>query len=78
MDIGGLTERSARRRSGLDTRIIASSIRSVNHVRLAALAGAEVVTVPPDTLRALVGHPLTDRGLETFKADWAKTGQRIV
>jgi transaldolase len=60
------------------TGILAASIRTVNHVKQAAMIGADVVTVPPATLRALVRHPLTDKGLEAFLADWAKTGQKIV
>ena len=60
-----------------DTEILAASIRTVNHVKQAALIGADVVTVPPATLKALVKHPLTDKGLEAFLADWAKTGQTI-
>lgn len=60
-----------------DTQILAASIRTVNHVKDAALIGADVCTVPPSTLKALVKHPLTDKGLETFLADWAKTGQTI-
>ena len=60
-----------------DTEILAASIRTVNHVKLAALIGADVATVPPATLKALVKHPLTDKGLEQFLADWAKTGQKI-
>src|SRR5690606_4941719 len=59
------------------TEILAASIRTVNHVKQAALIGADVATVPPATLRALVKHPLTDKGLEAFLADWAKTGQSI-
>ncbi|MEO3387288.1 fructose-6-phosphate aldolase [Mesorhizobium sp. CAU 1741] len=59
------------------TEILAASIRTVNHVKQAALIGADVVTVPPATLKALVKHPLTDKGLEAFLADWAKTGQTI-
>ena len=59
------------------TEILAASIRTVNHVRQAALIGADVATVPPATLKALVRHPLTDKGLEAFLADWAKTGQTI-
>lgn len=59
------------------TEILAASIRTVNHVKQAALIGADVVTAPPATLKALVKHPLTDKGLETFIADWAKTGQKI-
>ncbi len=44
----------------------------------AALAGADVATVPPAVLKSLVKHPLTDKGLELFLADWKKTGQKIV
>ncbi|MEP3265187.1 MAG: fructose-6-phosphate aldolase [Hyphomicrobiales bacterium] len=62
---------------GFKTEILAASIRTVNHVKEAALAGADVSTVPPATLKALVKHPLTDKGLEAFMADWAKTGQSI-
>jgi len=60
-----------------NTEILAASIRTVNHVKQAALIGADVATVPPATLKALVRHPLTDKGLEQFLADWAKTGQKI-
>ena len=60
-----------------DTEILAASIRTVNHVKQAALIGADVATVPPATLKALVKHPLTDKGLEAFLTDWAKTGQKI-
>ena len=42
-----------------------------------ALAGADVATIPPKILHALVKHPLTDKGLEAFMADWQKTGQKI-
>lgn len=59
------------------TEILAASIRTANHVKEAALLGADVATVPPSTLKALVKHPLTDKGLEAFLADWAKTGQSI-
>ncbi|MCX2697367.1 MULTISPECIES: fructose-6-phosphate aldolase [Ochrobactrum] len=59
------------------TEILAASVRTVNHVKEAALIGADVVTAPPATLKALVKHPLTDKGLEAFLADWAKTGQKI-
>ncbi|MFD1697204.1 fructose-6-phosphate aldolase [Roseibium aestuarii] len=60
------------------TEILAASIRTPNHVKECALVGADVATIPPSTLKALVKHPLTDKGLETFLADWAKTGQKIV
>ena len=63
---------------GFQTEILAASIRTVNHVKQAALIGADVATVPPATLKALVKHPLTDKGLDAFLADWAKTGQKIV
>ncbi len=60
-----------------ETEILTASIRTVNHVKQAALIGAHVITAPPATLKALVKHPLTDKGLEQFTADWAKTGQKI-
>ena len=62
----------------LQTSILAASIRSPDHVRRAALAGADVATVPPATLYELVKHPLTDKGLAQFLADWEKTGQSIL
>ncbi len=62
---------------GFETEILAASIRSTDHVKRAALIGADIATIPPATLKALVKHPLTDKGLEMFLADWAKTGQKI-
>lgn len=62
----------------LETEILAASIRTVGHVKMSALAGADVSTIPPSTLHALVKHPLTDAGLAAFLADWEKTGQKIV
>ena len=59
------------------TEILAASIRTVNHVKECAMVGADVATVPPATLKALVHHPMTDKGLQMFLADWAKTGQKI-
>ena len=47
------------------------------HVKQAAMAGADVATMPPAVLKSLVKHPLTDKGLEAFLADWKKTGQTI-
>lgn len=61
-----------------NTEILAASIRTANHVKDCAIIGADVATVPPATLKALVKHPLTDKGLESFLADWAKTGQSIL
>jgi transaldolase len=63
---------------GLTTQILAASIRHPIHVKQAALIGADVATVPPAVLHALMQHPLTDKGLAAFLADWKKTGQRIV
>ena len=60
-----------------DTEILAASIRTVNHVKEAALAGSDVATMPPQVIRELVKHPLTDKGLAAFLADWGKTGQKI-
>jgi transaldolase len=62
---------------GFETEILAASIRTINHVKEAALIGADVATVPAATLKSLVNHPLTDKGLAQFVADWAKTGQTI-
>ena len=63
---------------GFETEILAASIRTVNHMKEAALAGADVATAPPAVIHKMAEHPLTDKGLETFLADWAKTGQSIV
>ncbi|MEM6939655.1 MAG: fructose-6-phosphate aldolase [Pseudomonadota bacterium] len=60
------------------TQILAASIRSVGHVHECALIGADVMTAPPDVIRKLAAHPLTDKGLDQFMADWAKTGQKIL
>ncbi|RWG82888.1 MAG: fructose-6-phosphate aldolase [Mesorhizobium sp.] len=62
----------------LRTEILASSIRTPLHVKQAAIAGADIATVPPNVLRNLAKHPLTDRGLESFLSDWGKTGQTIL
>ncbi|WP_119390278.1 fructose-6-phosphate aldolase [Taklimakanibacter lacteus] len=59
------------------TEILAASIRTPNHVKEAALIGADVATVPPAVLKGLAKHPLTDKGIESFMADWKKTGQSI-
>jgi len=60
------------------TQILAASIRGANHVSDAALAGADVATIPPGVLRKLYDHPLTDKGLAAFVKDWASTGQSIL
>ena len=63
---------------GFDTQILAASIRTVNHVTQSALIGADVITAPPNVIKSLANHPLTDKGLEQFMLDWAKTGQKIL
>jgi transaldolase len=60
------------------TEVLVASVRGPNHVIEAAKLGAHVATLPPAVLRSLFHHPLTDKGLATFLADWAKTGQKIV
>jgi len=60
------------------TEILASSMRTPLHVKQAAIAGADVATIPPAVLRKLANHPLTDKGVEAFLADWKKTGQAIL
>ena len=61
----------------LETEILVASVRSPEHMRAAALIGADVATLPPEVLRSLIAHPLTDKGLDAFLADWKKTGQSI-
>src|SRR4028119_1991009 len=59
------------------TQILVASIRHPIHVLQSAMIGADVMTAPPAVIRQLFKHPLTDRGLEAFLADWEKTGQKI-
>ncbi|MSU92224.1 fructose-6-phosphate aldolase [Rhodobacteraceae bacterium 2CG4] len=63
---------------GFETQILAASVRSVNHITEAARIGADVVTAPPAVLQKMADHPLTDKGLDAFLADWKKTGQSIL
>lgn len=63
---------------GFDTQILAASIRTPNHVTQVALAGADVATIPPDVIKKLANHPLTNAGIEGFVKDWAGTGQSIL
>ncbi|MBT8410284.1 MAG: fructose-6-phosphate aldolase [Octadecabacter sp.] len=60
------------------TEILAASIRSANHMKEAALIGADVATAPPAVIKSMANHVLTDKGLDAFMADWAKTGQNIL
>jgi transaldolase len=61
-----------------DTEILVASVRHPVHVLQAAKIGADVCTMPAAVIRALANHPLTDRGLAGFVADWAKSGQTIL
>lgn len=63
---------------GYETEILAASIRSVNHVQLSALIGADVITAPPEVIQKLASHPLTDKGLAAFLKDAADAGIKIV
>ena len=63
---------------GITTEVLVASIRHPIHVVEAAKMGAEVGTLPPKVLRQMFQHPLTDKGLEAFLADWQKTGQSIL
>ncbi|CAI8381364.1 MAG: fructose-6-phosphate aldolase [SAR116 cluster bacterium MED-G04] len=60
------------------TEVLVASVRGVQHVVDAALIGADVATVPPSVIHAMYKHPMTDKGLEAFLSDWAKTGQSIL
>ena len=62
----------------IKTEVLVASVRNPNHVIDAAKLGAHVATLPPSVLRQLVQHPLTDKGLAAFLADWRKTGQSIL
>lgn len=57
---------------GHPVEIIAASVRSANHVTQAALMGADIATVPYGAMKQCIYHPLTEQGLEKFKADWEK------
>ena len=58
---------------GLESQIIAASVRHPDHVTRVALAGAHIATIPFGVIEQLTKHPLTDQGLEKFAADWKKS-----
>ncbi len=60
-----------------ETQILAASIRHPLHVVEAAKCGCDAATIPPKIFEQLIKHPLTDKGLDIFRKDWEKTGQRI-
>ncbi len=57
---------------GYETEVIVASVRHPLHVVDSALLGADIATIPPAVIKKLVAHPLTDKGLDGFMADWAK------
>lgn len=61
-----------------DTEILVASVRHATHVLESARIGADVMTAPPKVIKGLANHVLTDKGIEGFLADWAKTGQSIL
>jgi transaldolase len=62
----------------INTEVLVASVRHPIHIIAAAKMGADVATMPPNVLKQMYNHPLTDKGLAAFVADWAKTGQKIV
>lgn len=63
--------------SAFTTEILVASVRHPIHVLESAKIGADVMTAPPSVIKSLFKHVLTDKGIEGFLADWAKTGQSI-
>jgi transaldolase len=62
----------------INTEVLVASVRHPIHIIQAAKMGADVATMPPNVLKQMYNHPLTDKGLAAFVADWAKTGQKIL
>jgi transaldolase len=62
----------------INTEVLVASVRHPIHIIQAAKMGADVATMPPNVLKMMFNHPLTDKGLAAFLADWAKTGQTIL
>ena len=78
MDLIGEIVEIYRQYPTFKTEVLVASVRNPLHVVEAAKLGAHVATLPPPVLRQMFSHPLTDKGLQTFLADWAKTGQSIL
>lgn len=78
MDLIGEIVAIYRNYPGIKTEVLVASVRNPLHVVEAAKLGAHVATLPPTVLRQMFAHPLTDKGLAAFLADWAKTGQSIL
>lgn len=64
--------------SAFETQVLVASVRNPTHIVESAKMGAHVATLPPNVMKQLAQHPLTDKGIDTFMADWKKTGQKIV
>jgi transaldolase len=62
---------------GIETQILAASIRSPSHVLIAAKLGCDVVTLSPHIIKQMIHHPLTDQGIDKFLNDWKKSGKSI-
>ncbi len=60
-----------------ETQVLVASVRNPMHIVESAKMGAHVMTAPPSVIKALVNHPLTDKGLDQFLKDWAATGQTL-
>jgi len=56
----------------VETEVVAASVRHPVHMTQAALIGADIATIPPNVLRQMARHPLTDKGIQAFKDDWVK------
>src|SRR5258708_7776224 len=78
MDLIGEIVAMYRNYPAIKTEVRVASVRTPIHVVEAAKLGAHVATLPPTVLRQMFAHPLTDKGLAAFLADWAKTGQSIL
>jgi transaldolase len=78
MDLIGEIVAMYRNYPALKTEVLVASVRHSLHVVAAAKLGAHVATLPPAVLRQMFAHPLTEKGLAAFLADWAKTGQSIL
>ena len=78
MELIGEIVQIYRNYESLRTEVLVASVRNPLHVIEAAKLGAHVATLPPAVLRSLYAHPLTEKGLAAFLADWAKTGQSIL
>jgi transaldolase len=66
-----------RQYEAFETQVLVASVRHPLHIIESAKMGAHVATIPPAVMKQLAGHPLTDKGLTAFLADWKKTGQKI-